>query len=322
MSETTNIQWCDSSWSPWLGCSKVSPGCKNCYITTTTPFRTRNLKHGEPRQRTSASYWKQPVKWNRDIQKWRDQPCDPRFRPAVDGHPNLKVFPSLCDWLDPEVPIEWFVDYLFLMFKTKNLNWLNLTKRIENFLDRLYKAKVHYEARNGADDFVRWLFGWFNGEAPSNIWIGVSVEDQKRADERIPQLLKIPAWVRFLSVEPLLGPVKICQWMYRKTTAESFPQFAKQQIDWVIVGGESGPGARPCNVEWIRSVVRQCKAAGVPCFVKQLGSVPKMDVEVHCESPALAGLRGVELRPLKLKHSKGGDPAEWPEELRVREWPA
>jgi hypothetical protein len=163
---------------------------------------------------------------------------------------------------------------------------------------------------------------------PSNVWLGASVEDQPRADERIPELLRVPAAVRFLSIEPMLGPVKLddpivtnhiqigeqwsrYDWAFPLTgrgwdaqgdEIGRRPEFVS--VDWVIVGGESGPKARPCHVEWIRSIVEQCKAAGVPCFVKQLGARPVLDG-----------------KPLDLQDSKGGEPEKWPEDLRVREMP-
>jgi protein gp37 len=145
-----------------------------------------------------------------------------------------------------------------------------------------------------------------------NVWLGVSVEDQKTADERIPLLLKCPAAVRWISAEPLLGPIDLT-WNYRSTVSPigAHPSIHHRYVDklgWVVVGGESGPNARPCDIANIRSIVQQCKAAGVPVFVKQLGADP----------------RTVERRigyQLNLKNRKGGDMNEWPEDLRVREFP-
>jgi protein gp37 len=133
-----------------------------------------------------------------------------------------------------------------------------------------------------------------------NVWLGTSVEDQRAADERIPHLLQTPAAVRFLSVEPLLGPVDL-----------DAPGY-----DWVIVGGESGPGARPCDVAWIRSIVEQCKAAGVPAFVKQMGARL-----IEADGCGMHRLPDGRYR-IPLRDPKGGDPAEWPEDLRVRQFPA
>jgi protein gp37 len=154
-----------------------------------------------------------------------------------------------------------------------------------------------------------------------NVWLGVSVEDQQRADERIPLLLQTPAAVRFLSVEPLLGPISFrwAKWHDYKSAPVN-PEDGRQHLNeydgfrgigWVIAGGESGPGARPCDVSWVRSIVAQCKAAGVPCFVKQLGA------NVSGYNPHGTWVRG---RP-HFYDSKAGDMAEWPEDLRVRQMP-
>ena len=137
-----------------------------------------------------------------------------------------------------------------------------------------------------------------------NVWLGVSVENQATADERIPLLLDTPAAVRFLSVEPLLGPVDLRTWM------PPDPEYRPSAIDWCIVGGESGPKARPCRLRWIGAVLDQCTRAGVSAFVKQLGS----NVEHH-------SLMTGELGSVALTDRKGGDPSEWPPELRVREFP-
>lgn len=161
-----------------------------------------------------------------------------------------------------------------------------------------------------------------------NVWLGTSCEDQAAADARIPHLLKCPAAVRFISAEPLLGPIDLTDIFTgtrthdggRKTgiTWSAFRPHNSRGVDWVIVGGESGGGGRPCNVEWIRSIVRQCDAALVPCFVKQLGARPVHSVEEYD-----ADAKPKRWTEIKLKGDpKGGDPAGWPEDLRVREWPA
>jgi len=361
MSDETKIEWATATFNPWIGCTKVSPGCAHCYAENTTRARVlRSQGHetwgkGKARSRTSAATWRNPLKWNRQLQKYPfacpqcgnggDQRMPTCFRcGALRGtNPNrFRVFPSLCDWLDDEVPIEWLADFLKLTKDCQHLDWLLLTKRPENWESRIIKAHESLEPVAYNLPMSAMLVNWCGGKPPANIWIGTSVEDQKRADERIPELLKIPAKVRFLSVEPLLGPVDLG---FKGSTDVKFPADFKDRtekqrddwiaqtaratyiarcdngIHWVIVGGESGPGARPCNVEWIRDIVRQCKAAGVPCFVKQLGSVPIAD-DVNS-----VGFKWTKrdcktgLWSLKTKHPKGGDPAEWPEDLRVREFP-
>jgi protein gp37 len=165
------------------------------------------------------------------------------------------------------------------------------------------------------------LAAWNAGSA-RNIHEGVSVEDQQTADERIPILLQTPAAVRFVSAEPLLGPVQLGCGGELFDYGVGRNQDNEPRIHWVIAGGESGPGARPCDVAWIRSIVQQCQAAAVPCFVKQLGTRP---FDGYDRWPIRYGDTtidiGEEKRWMELKDKKGGDPAEWPKDLRVREWP-
>lgn len=168
-----------------------------------------------------------------------------------------------------------------------------------------------------------------------NAWLGVSAENQQAFDERIEWLHRlrweVPHATLFLSIEPLLGPIDIAPALERlefSVTAGSTRPKSKTVVDWVIVGGESGPGARPCNIEWIRSIVAQCKAAGVACFVKQLGGFPvwpdadaSASLKSETRGPVFTG-RGDGTYHAKLKDKKGGDWSEWPEDLRVREMPA
>lgn len=149
-----------------------------------------------------------------------------------------------------------------------------------------------------------------------NVWLGVSVEDQATADERIPLLLECPAAVRWVSYEPALGPVDFEGLSLDDGSGLSAFRTGdladEDGLDWVVVGGESGPGARPFDLTWARSVVAQCKSAEVPCFVKQLGAVP---YDSHGRTPA------ERLELFALSNRKGGDMAEWPDDLRVRQWP-
>lgn len=173
-----------------------------------------------------------------------------------------------------------------------------------------------------------------------HIWLGVSVEDQKTADERIPLLLETPAAVRFLSLEPLLGPVDIQNYLYtRYHHGGTYHEY--NQVDWVIVGGESGPNARPFDIAWARSIIRQCKDAGVPVFMKQLGAKPvnslRKDVwgptgKHHYTRPVndplleeAANAPGYTITNQDLSrhiaNKKGGDWSEWPDDVRIRELP-
>jgi protein gp37 len=162
-----------------------------------------------------------------------------------------------------------------------------------------------------------------------NVWLGVSVESQKYADERIPLLLQTPAAVRFLSVEPQLEAVSLAQPAPGHSRHEGLVDPTNLGVDWVIVGGESGPGARPFNLAWAESLQAQCKAAGVAFFMKQVGSVPMMSDELWRTAPTMRLLSCANRNsvpdgyvPLKTSDRKGGDMSEWPESLRVREFPA
>jgi protein gp37 len=225
----------------------------------------------------------------------------------------------MCDWLDNEVPVEWLADFIGLIMSTPNLDWMLLTKRPENFFNRLTAVNcspgfglIDRAKRVGGERIAMlatWVEFWRTGSAaPHNVWIGTSVEDQQRADERIPELLQIQARVRFLSVEPLLGPVDLEMALEDFQPLNADLTRKPSPVQWVIVGGESGPKARPCNIAWVRDIVRQCAAAGVPCFVKQLGS--------FCIEE-----EGSQRRRILWDHPKGGDPDEWPEDLRVRQFP-
>lgn len=294
MSENSSIEWCDHTFNPWIGCTKVSPGCAHCYAETLMDTRYGRVKwgKGQPRQRTSEANWKLPDRWSRK----------PRIH-NVEANTlrKARVFcGSLCDWLDDEVPIEWLADLLGVINDTPNLDWLLLTKRPENFQDRVMGAWE--TARCAMDMLARWKR--LSGQAipPPNVWIGTSVEDQVHADERIPELLKIPAKVRFLSVEPMLGEIDLQYAAFNG--ADSLTKL--EGIHWAIFGGESGKGSRPCAVEWIRDGVMQCRSAGVAPFVKQLGTNPILEP-------------GPITYP--TEDLKGGDMSEWPEDLRVREFP-
>lgn len=329
MSDTTKIEWTDHSWSPWEGCTKVSPGCAHCYAEALNHrFGKDNWGKGKPRRRTKD--WTKPVRWNQWVVPVCNQCGIEYYRCAVEVAGGLncpdcdkvvrlrrqRVFPSVMDWLDDEVPIEWLADFLRLIHETPALDWLLLTKRTELWPERMRQVIAL------PDTMDRSLaIAWFNGQPPANVWIGASVEDQRRADERIPELLKIPANVRFLSLEPLLGPVdlKLCARSFgfpQHITKDGRAVGMPQGIDWVIIGGESGPGARPCHVEWVRDLVRQGQDAGVPVFVKQLGARPAWtDRQVAGQTVY------PHTKPLALNHPKGGDPFEWSEDLRIREFP-
>jgi protein gp37 len=350
MAITTNIPWCNSTWNWVRGCDKVSEGCTNCYITSTTPFRTSGQKHGDPRVIASEATFNAPLQWNK--KPWVCDDCgEPHETLWVEGCENTgnpliwcrkcgnyvtmhrrRVFSlSLGDWLDRKIPVAVLVRALDIIRRCPDLDYLLCTKRPELFWERL--GAVCDDAVTGTD-FATWLRGWrfATNRPPRNVWILASAENQEMADTRIPELLKIPAEVRGLSCEPLLGPIdlRLSRVFATGKATEQFlggrevtdnPARLRTEghlLDWVIVGGESGKNARPCNVEWIRSIKDQCQTAGVPCFVKQLGAAPAVSRETDCTGYTM--VHG-DAR-VRLRDPKGGDPSEWPEELRVREFPA
>lgn len=347
MSKNTKIEWCDHSWSPWRGCTKVSAGCANCYAETLSKRNPAVLgQWGKGKPRVLAKNWGDPVRWNRDSELNIDASHDWMY----DGPTVVRrvtrptVFPSLCDWLDDEVPVEWLARFLNLIHDTPNLDWLLLTKRPENWYNRIFDALMHVEGitdpnlleHDPETEVGAMLNEWLRMDsqfAPSNVWIGTSVEDQPNAYRRIPELLKIPAKVRFLSVEPMLGPIEFERNYpngmyidplhgYQVGSGSSIEMHGAPcgKIDWVIVGGESGRGARPCGVDWIRDIVSQCAAAGVPCFVKQLGSNPTFAAPFfHADWDQHHISEGAWIS--KMTHPKCGDPDEWPKDLRVCQFP-
>lgn len=279
MAENSNIGWTDHTFNPWIGCTKVSPGCAHCYAETLNHrWGKDNWGKGKPRRRTSESNWKQPLKWNREATKalfdWASD------KPFAERDPNTKprrprVFcASMSDWLDDEVPIEWLADLLKLIHDTPNLDWQLLTKRPENWNGRMEMATLDHYARTGDYGVNKWLHDWRTGLRPAeNVWIGTSVENQEYADKRIPELLKIPAKVRFISAEPLLGPVDIWsvsdRWQSEGWEVAGWTRENPFLFHWIISGGESGKGHRPMQIEWMRSLHDQCRVAGVAWFCKQ-----------------------------------------------------
>ena len=249
----SSIEWTKNTFNPWLGCARVSPGCANCYAESRDQRFSGGIHwgRGAPRHRTST--WSQPRTWNRAAA--REEASRPG--PVVRGN-RPKVFcASLGDWLDAEVPAEWLADLLVLVVETPFLNWQLLTKRPANFRPRLEAARPLI-----ADEAARARVGdWLDGNPPGNVWLGTTVEDQVRADERIPILCGLPAVVRFLSVEPLLGPVDLA------TSRAGM----RPEIHWVIVGGESGHGARRMAAAWVRALRDQAAEMEIPLFFKQWG---------------------------------------------------
>ncbi len=283
MSENTKIEWCDHTFNPWEGCQKVGPGCDNCYAETRNARfaggAAINWGPGAPRRRTSASNWELPKRWNAQAEAFMNQ----------HGRRQRVFCASLGDWADNAVPIEWLVDMLEMVRLTPNLDWLLLTKRIGIVSQRLQQANAFILGNwpsIDAQPLSQWLTNWLEGDCPpANVWLGTTITSQPEADRDITKLLAVPAAKRFLSMEPLLGPVDL-DTIHNTNFGEGQPYLHPligrvsdghgdscnaPSIDWVIVGGESGPGARPMHPDWSSSLRDQCVAAGVPFLFKQWG---------------------------------------------------
>ncbi|QEL14743.1 phage Gp37/Gp68 family protein [Limnoglobus roseus] len=243
MVENSKIEWTHHTFNPWIGCTRVSPACDHCYAETwARRYGAVEWGAGKPRKLTSEANWQQPLKWNREAEKT--------------GQRKRVFCASLADVFDNAVSYEWRERLWRLILDTPHLDWLLLTKRIGN-ADHMLPLKG----------------------TPKNVWLGISVVNQREADRDIPKLLKTEANVRFLSMEPLLGPVDL----NRIENTDGFHASAltrqvdgnyyefEKTIDWVIVGGESGKDARPMSPHWARDLRDQCAVAGVPFLFKQWG---------------------------------------------------
>jgi protein gp37 len=279
--ENSKIEWTHHTFNPWIGCAKVSPGCAHCYAETLMDTRYGRVKwgKGQPRSQTSAANWKKPRQWNRQAEisnsGWRagislgNTEKELLDRGFIKPHRPRVFCASLADWLDDEVPIEWLADLMRLIHETPNLDWLLLTKRPQNFSSRIHAAIM--EAACGSLDADNMMSEWEDGTPPANVWVGTTVEDQQRADERIPLLFDIPAVVRFLSCEPLLEDIDLSAFMGECCTICDTIQRYNFGIDWIICGGESGPGARPMEPMWARSLRNESQTGGAAFFFKQWG---------------------------------------------------
>lgn len=266
--QNSKIEWTDHTFNPWWGCVKVSPGCEHCYAETLShryKFDVWGPAKTTARRGMSANYWKQPFKWHKAAE--------------ADGVRRRVFCASMADvFEDHPGVVEWRAQLFSLIEQTPALDWLLLTKRPEN-MPRF--APAH------------WAGGW-----PDNVWAMTSVENQEQAEKRIPLLLRVPARVRGLSCEPLLGPVDLTRllvvtpcWHCGNLDGEAgrchCGVCTPPDIHWVIVGGESGHGARPMHPDWARSLRDQCQAALVAFHFKQWGEykptswMPEPDAKPH-----------------------------------------
>ena len=277
MAENSKIEWCDHTFNPWIGCQKLSAACDHCYAEAWDKrFKGDRWGPRATRKRTSDANWRKPLAWNRAAEK--------------EGVRRKVFCASLADVFDNHSSIdpEWRVDLWRLIRETRHLDWLLLTKRPQNIkkmLPESYGMPV-------------WGDGW------PNVWLGTTVETQTEAERRIPHLLAVPAKVRFLSCEPLLGPLDLTKIKFRDgdprntrnsltgtadlwgETLEGAPtefwatiDASLPCLDWVIAGGESGPKARPSHPDWFRSLRDQCVDADVPFFFKQMGEWAPYDLD-------------------------------------------
>lgn len=261
MSENSSIEWTHHTFNPWWGCVKVSPGCQHCYAESFSK-RVGNQIWGKkaPRRFFAEKKWRQPIQWNAKATK--------------EGERKRVFCASMADVFEDRRDLNPWREKLWdLILKTPMLDWLLLTKRPENI-----------------EKMVPWTDDW-----PENIWLGTTVENQEYADERLPHLLKHKSKVRFLSCEPLLGPVNLKGWINPKKRK------SLHGIDWIIAGGESGAGARPMNPNWIRNLRDQAKAADVPILFKQWGQWAPTDHLAPGKYGRLTTIDGIEMSRLKSR---------------------
>ena len=344
----TKIQWTDRTWNPVTGCTRVSEGCRNCYAERLTATRLRH----QPKYQGLAVMQPGGPRWTNEVRTHPDE-----LRKPLSWRKPRKVF--VCDMSDlfhEAVPFD-FIDQVFaVMALCPHLTFQVLTKRPERMAEYLIADRGPYKFEADHTTSQNWIVMARDdvspgGDHPSNthrlrsmpwplpnVWLGTSLSTQKEADANIPHLLKCPAAVRFLSVEPLIEAVDLpLRPSINRIQRERFVGYSEatriadaERIHWVITGGESGPTGRPCNIAHLRSIVQQCKAANVPCFVKQLGAktyqrcpncgkntggLPRGMLDLCSPDHEALGHECI------FRDPKGGDPAEWPEDLRVREFP-
>ena len=321
----TTIEWTDETWNPVVGCSRVSAGCDHCYaMGVAHRFAGVNVAFAGLTKLRPKDASRPGVDWTGEVRTLPERLGEPlRWR-----KPRKVFVNSMSDLFHRDVPFEFIAAVFGVMAATPQHTFQVLTKRPERMfeffrwlpassslaavLNELWAYAImngieHNEISRRFSGSLRWPL--------RNVHLGVSVEDHATADARIPLLLGAQSIaVRFVSYEPALGPVD-----FTNVGLPGFPHdrydalrglyrggIEGHRLNWVIVGGESGPGARPFDIAWARRTVADCRAAGVPVFVKQLGALPIGDIAVEC----------------RLTDRKGGDWNEWPEDLRVREVPA
>ena len=297
MADRSAIEWTDATWNPARGCTRVSPGCENCYAER---IAARFSGPGQPYEGLAT---RDPPRWTREVRLIEAALTIPlHWR-----RPRRVFVNSMSDLFHESLTIHDIAKCLAIMALARQHTYQVLTKRpgrmrellsatafwdgVNSFMDRL--APAHWHDRELED-----AGGW----PLANVWLGVSVEDQARAEERIPLLLDTPASVRFVSYEPALGPLDLTRIAHENGRPDHYyhsldgyvidgSQAEIARIHWVIGGGESGPGARPCHPDWIRSIRDQCQAARVPFFFKQWGGWYWVEDMIMPAPPASPGRR-------------------------------
>lgn len=300
MGSQTRIEWTEAVWNPVTGCTWASTGCDHCYarvMGTRLAGIKGNPRFGKPFSEVMCHVDRlsQPINWKR---------------------PRMVFVNSMSDLFHEDVPAEFIADIWAVMAAcrgkhtfqvlTKRPDRMSLLLRNSSFKDMvMYRLGTKYGQIHGIREHFEGL---------SNVWLGVTAENQEQADRRIPFLIKTPAAVRWVSVEPMLGPVdlRIPTWTPTYGLPVSSP--CLPSLNWVVCGGESGNGSRPFHTGWAMDLRDQCQAAGIPFFMKQLGAKAFMSMKDE-ESGVVIPER------IETVHPKGGDPMEWPDDLRVREFP-
>jgi protein gp37 len=265
MAKDSAIEWTHHTFNPWWGCTKVSPGCKHCYAQTFSHRIGQDIWGPRADRRFFGdAHWREPLKWNAE---------------AIRAGTRRRVFcASMADVFECRGELRPVRERLWeLIAHTPGLDWLLLTKRPEH-----------------VSKYAPWGDSW-----PANVWLGVTAENQKWADKRIPLLLALPANVRFLSCEPLLGALNLSPWTK-----------AARRIDWVIAGGESGHKARPMNPEWARALRDQCRDARIAFHFKQWGHwrPDYAKASASHQRIAVTDAKGRQLTLVRLgKHAAGRD---------------
>lgn len=249
MGENSSIEWTDHTFNPWWGCVKVSPACDNCYAELWAKRMGHRIWGSSTERRFFTNHhWREPMVWNEEARSTNR-------RKRVFCASMADVFERRSELNDSRTRLWTLIE------QTPWLDWLLLTKRPQNI-----------------GQMVPWVKKW-----PMNVWLGTTVENQEYADKRLPLLLRFPAAVRFLSCEPLLGPIDLRPWL---RVPNLYP------IDWVIAGGESGPGARAMHPDWPSRLLHQCQSASVPFHFKQWGHwIP---AELSAETPSRSLILGQE----------------------------